>query len=163
MKRFALSLAGAVLSGMFATQTAAVSITQRAGNNFRTAANNQEFLLNKDNVNPDRFGLLRTYDFNAKVETQPLVLENAANGDDLIIVTTMKNEVIGINARTNATLYNVKLGPEISSQDMDMWKHTPTWGISATPIVDPASNTLYVAPGRRKTTTTASAIIGFTR
>ncbi|WFP51192.1 hypothetical protein PL263_03985 [Methylomonas sp. EFPC3] len=150
MKRIALSLAGAVLSGVFVNQAVAVSITQRAGNNFRTAANNQEVLLDKDNVNPDRFGLLRTYDFNAKVETQPLVLENAANGDDLVVVTTMKNEVVGINARTNATVYNVKLGPEISSQDMDMWKHTPTWGISATPIVDPASNTLFVASWQKK-------------
>lgn len=128
----------------------AVSVTQRAGNNFRTAANNQEFTLNKNNVNPEHFGLLRTYDFNAKVETQPLVLENGAGADDLVIVTTMKNEVIGINARTNDTVYKVKLGPEISSQDMDMWKHTPTWGISATPIIDPASNTLFVASWQKK-------------
>jgi len=128
----------------------AVSVTQRAGNNFRTAANNQEFTLNKSNVNAGQFGLLRTYDFNAKVETQPLVIENGAGADDLVIVTTMKNEVIGINARTNDTVYKIKLGPEISSQDMDMWKHTPTWGISATPIIDPASNTLFVASWQKK-------------
>ncbi|MBD9356276.1 hypothetical protein [Methylomonas albis] len=128
----------------------AVSVTQRAGNNFRTTANNQEFALNRSNVNPGQFGLLRTYDFNAKVETQPLVLENGAGADDLVIITTMKNEVIGINARTNDTVYKVKLGPEISSQDMDMWKHTPTWGISATPIIDPASNTLFVASWQKK-------------
>ncbi|WP_232056703.1 MULTISPECIES: hypothetical protein [Methylomonas] len=146
-----LSLWTAVFAGMMANAHA-VSITERAGNQFRTAANNQEFLLNKSNVNPERFGLLRTYDFNAKVETQPLVLENAAGGDDLVVVTTMKNEVIGINGRTNATVYNVKLGPEVSSQDMDMWKHTPTWGISATPIIDPATNTLFVAAWQRKNT-----------
>jgi hypothetical protein len=128
----------------------AVSITERAGNNYRTAANNQEFILNHSNVNPEQFGLLRTYNFNAKVETQPLLLENAAGSDDLVIVTTMKNEVIGINARTNETVYNVKLGPEISSADMDMWKHTPTWGISATPIVDTHTNTLYVAAWMQK-------------
>ncbi|OAI10629.1 hypothetical protein [Methylomonas methanica] len=128
----------------------AVSVTQRAGNNFRTAANNQELTLNKANVNAEQFGLLRTYDFNAKVETQPLVIENGAGADDLVIVTTMKNEVIGINARTNETVYKVKLGPEISSQDMDMWKHTPTWGISATPIIDPTSNTLFVASWQKK-------------
>lgn len=140
-----------LLITLLPNQTAsAVSITQRAGNNFRTAANNQETILNKDNVNANQFGLLRTYDFNAKVETQPLVLENAAGGDDLVVVTTMKNEVIGINSRTNATVYKVKLGPEISSQDMDMWKHTPTWGISATPIIDPATNTLFVASWQKK-------------
>ncbi|MDD5577801.1 MAG: hypothetical protein PHY16_00805 [Methylobacter sp.] len=132
-------------AGLFADNTYAISITERAGDNFRTAANNQEFTLNKDNVNPIRFGLLRTYDFNAKVETQPLVVENGAGTDDLVIITTMKNEVIGINARTNATVYNVKLGPEASSQDMDIWKHTPTWGISGTPIIDRATNTLFVA------------------
>ncbi len=150
MKFILLAILGALFSGVLFNNAAAVSITQRAGNNFRTAANNQEFILNKSNVNADQFGLLRTYDFNAKVETQPLVIENGAGADDLVIITTMKNEVIGINARSNDTLYKVKLGPEISSQDMDMWKHTPTWGISATPILDPTTNTLFVAAWLRK-------------
>lgn len=140
----------ALLSTVWATDVSAVSIMQRAGNSFRTAANNQEFTLNKSNVNANDFGLLHIHDFNAKVETQPLVIEKGAGGDDLVIITTMKNEVIGVNARTNARVYNVKLGPEISSEDMDMWKHTPTWGISATPIVDPATNTLYVASWQKK-------------
>lgn len=140
----------AVLAAGFVGDAQAVSITQRAGNNFRTAANNQEFILNKSNVNASDFGLLHIHDFNAKVETQPLVIEKGAGSDDLVIITTMKNEVIGINARTNARLYTTKLGPEISSQDMDMWKHTPTWGISATPIIDAASNTLYVAAWLKK-------------
>lgn len=147
MKLILFGFFGAVF---WVNQALAVSISQRAGNNFRTAANNQEFTLNKSNVNPDQFGLLRTYDFNAKVETQPLVIEKGAGGDDLVIVTTMKNEVIGINGRTNETVYKVKLGSEISSQDMDMWKHTPTWGISATPVVDPATNTLFVASWQKK-------------
>ncbi len=128
----------------------AVSINERAGNHFRTAANNQEFRLNKSNVNAGQFGLLRVHDFDAKVETQPLVVENGAGGgDDLVIITTMRNKVIGVNARTNARVYEVKLGPEIDwgrgAQDMDMWGHTPTWGISATPIIDPVTDTLFVA------------------
>jgi hypothetical protein len=60
--------------------TEAVSITERAGNNFRTASNNHEFILNKSNVNDKQFGLLHTLDFNAKVETQPLVVEKGAGG-----------------------------------------------------------------------------------
>jgi hypothetical protein len=78
----------------------AVSINERAGNNFRTASNNQEHILNKSNVNAEKFVLLHTFDFDTKVETQPLVVEKGAGGDHLIIVTTMKNEVYGINART---------------------------------------------------------------
>ncbi|MGY6275401.1 hypothetical protein [Methylomonas sp. MgM2] len=150
MRFSSISLLAVALIGFSIRDIHAVSVAQRAGNQYRTAANNQEFTLDKSNVNRDRFGLLRTYDFNAKVETQPLVLENGAGSDDLVIVTTMKNEVIGINARTNATVYNVKLGPEVSSQDMDIWKHTPTWGISATPIIDTATNTLFVAAWLRK-------------
>ena len=150
MRFILLGFLGVILSGMPVLELQAVSITCLAGNSFRTAANNQEFTLNKSNVNPDQFGLLRTYNFNAKVETQPLVLENGVGSDDLVIVTTMKNQVIGINARTNATIYNVKLGPEISSADMDIWNHTPTWGISATPIIDTSTNTLYVAAWIRK-------------
>ncbi|QSA95972.1 hypothetical protein [Methylococcus sp. EFPC2] len=150
---FALSLV-AVLCIVSSGQSRAVSITQRAGDNFRTAANNHEFLLDKQNVTAKKFGLLRTYDFDAKVETQPLVVENGAGSDDLVIVTTMQNEVIGINGRTNATVYKVKLGPAADTSgrdDMDMWGHTPTWGISATPIIDPASNTLFVAAWVLKT------------
>ncbi|MFI3185311.1 MAG: hypothetical protein QX198_04955, partial [Methylococcaceae bacterium] len=131
----------------------AVSINERARNNFRTAANKQEFILNKNNVNADQFHLLHVHDFDAKVETQPLVVEKGAGNDDLIIVTTMKNEVIGINARTNARVYKEKLGTEINSsgtQDMDMFGHTPTWGISATPIIDAVTDTLFVAAWVRK-------------
>lgn len=137
-----------VLLGSFLPPPAAlaVSVTERSVNGYRTAANNQEFILDKSNVNQSRFGLLRTYNFDAKVETQPLVVENGAGNDDLVIITTMRNEVYGINARTNATVYKVKLGPEITdSRDMDLWGHTPTWGISGTPIIDTATNTLYVA------------------
>ncbi len=152
MRFILFSFCSAVFYGLFAYQAQAVSITERAGNNFRTAANNQEFILNKSNVNANQFGLLRTYDFDAKVETQPLVIENGAGSDDLVIITTMKNEVIGINARTNATVYKVKLGQEVSSQDMDLWKHTPTWGISGTPIIDSSTNTLFVAAWLRKNT-----------
>jgi hypothetical protein len=133
----------------------AVSINERAGNHFRTAANNQETILNENNVNAEKFGLLHIHDFDAKVETQPLIVEKGTpEGDDLVIVTTMKNDVIGINARTNARVYTVTendLGKAINTvgkdgtQDMDMWKHTPMWGISATPIIDPATNTLFVA------------------
>ncbi|MCD2452224.1 hypothetical protein GO003_017690 [Methylicorpusculum oleiharenae] len=150
MRLILLATLSTVLSGFLVQNVQAVSITERAGNPFRTAANNEEFTLNKQNVNPDKFGLLRTYDFDAKVETQPLIIEKGAGSDDLVIITTMKNDVIGINASTNETLYKVKLGPEISSQDMDMWKHTPTWGISATPIIDTATNTLFVAAWLRK-------------
>ena len=151
MQSLLFSFLGSVVFFLFfAPGVKAVSITERSANNFRTAANNQEFTLHKNNVNPAQFGLLRTYDFDAKVETQPLVLENGAGSDDLVIITTMKNEVIGINARTNATVYKVKLGPEISSADMDLWKHTPTWGISGTPIIDTSTNTLFVAAWVRK-------------
>lgn len=151
MRLILYSILGAVFLRVMIVDALAVSINERAGNHFRTAANNQEFVLNKDNVNEAQFGLLRTYDFDGKVETQPLVVEKGAGADDLVIITTMKNDVIGINTRTNQTVYRVKLGPEISSQDMDAWKHTPTWGISATPVIDAASNTLYVAAWLRKT------------
>jgi outer membrane protein assembly factor BamB len=140
-----------ILSFLVPFSVQAVSINERAGNNFRTAANNQEFTLNKDNVNAAQFGLQHTFDFDAKVETQPLVVEKGAGNDDLIIITTMKNQVIGINARTNAQVYKETLGDEISdANNMDMWRHTPTWGISATPIIDPSSNTLFVAAWMQK-------------
>ena len=148
--RLAQIVTSLVLASAFAACPAQEpGIYERAGDHFRTAANNHESILNKTNVNAGQFGLLRTFDFDAKVETQPLVVgKGAPGGDDLVIVTTMKNEVVGVNARTNAKVYQVKLGTEINSsgkKDMDIWGHTPTWGISATPIIDVATNTLYVA------------------
>ncbi|MEC4746962.1 hypothetical protein [Methylomicrobium sp. Wu6] len=140
----------AVMAGVWTGSAFAVSILERAGNNFRTAANNQEFILSKQNVNANRFGLLHVHDFDAKVETQPLVVEGGAGADDLVIVTTMKNQVIGISARTNKRLYEVDLGREADSADMDIWGHTPTWGIAATPVIDAATNTLYVVAWMRK-------------
>ncbi len=135
---------------------AEVSITRRAGDSNGGFVNSEEFELNKSNVNSKTFGLLNSLDIDAKVEAQPLLLANAINGrDDLLIIATMKNEIIGVNARTLRPVYQVKLGEGLGHEvvlpdaderhGMDVLKHTPTWGISATPVIDPKTNTLFVA------------------
>ena len=67
MRVIPLILFAAFLTNGWTPDAQAISITERAGNPFRTAANNQEFTLNKGNVNPSKFGLLRTYNFMDKL------------------------------------------------------------------------------------------------
>ncbi|WP_031435003.1 hypothetical protein [Methylomarinum vadi] len=61
MRLLLISFLGIIIAGTAVPDVQAISITERAGNHYRTAANNQEFTLNKNNVNPQQFGLLRTY------------------------------------------------------------------------------------------------------
>jgi hypothetical protein len=137
------SLAVAWLCGVSAA--GAVDVTTRAFDNNRSGWNNAEKTFTNSNL--ATLHLLRTFAVDEKVEAQPLVLGN------VLFVFTMNNTVYRFDVNTGALLGSRTLGvavdPCAQPGQMDMWCIYRKWGIAATPVIDPATNSLYVVTFQR--------------
>jgi len=123
--------------------------------NNRTNANLGEFVLNKANVNPTQFGKLYTLAVDGDVYAQPLYkrgVDVAGVTHNILFVATMNNSVYAFDAdaaSSNAPIWKRNFGvavdpnlfSEVGSSYTDILAQI---GILSTPVIDPASNTLYV-------------------
>jgi len=133
---------------------AQVDMLTQHGNNARTGANLQETILNTSNVNVAQFGKLFARSVDGQVYAQPLVvcgLDFHSKGKhDVLYVATEHNSVYAFDADNpseSAPLWHVNLGPSAPYTDF----YTGIWtdmdeevGITSTPVIDPASHTIYV-------------------
>lgn len=127
-----------------------VGVYTQHNDNGRTGANLRETTLTPENVKLHRFGLLFHHAVDDQVFTQPLYVPNLAIAGDrhnVVIVATAANSVYAFDADTDVPAYwHVNLGAPGS-----VWQH-PFWcldilgnmGIIGTPVIDPATRTLYV-------------------
>ena len=123
----------------------------------RTGLNSNETLLTPSNVNATTFGKLFTYPVDGHVYTQPLYVPNlsiAGGVHNVVFIATEHDSVYAFDADGGeAPLWKVNfLGTsggatvttvpwaEIASCD----DTAPEYGITATPAIDLATNTLYV-------------------
>ena len=123
----------------------AVDVTTRAFDNGRSGWNGAETTFKNNNLGT--LHLLRTFNVDEKVEAQPLVLGNA------LYVFTMNNTVYRFDVNTGALLNSRHLAeaidPCVQPGQMDMWCVYHKWGIAGTPVIDPATNSLYVLTFQR--------------
>ena len=137
------SLAVAWMCG--APAAGAVDVTTRAFDNNRSGWNNAEKTFTSGNL--ATLHLLRSLAVDEKVEAQPLVLGN------VLFVFTMNNTVYRFDVNTGALLGSrtlaVAVDPCAQPGQMDMWCIYRKWGIAATPVIDPATNSLYVVTFQR--------------
>jgi hypothetical protein len=126
---------------------AQVSVTTAQYNISRTSANQSETVLNTSNVNPAQFGLLYSRQVDGQLYAQPLYLANVSiqgKTQNVIYVATMHNSVYAFaadGAAASAPLWQVNLGP---SAPFSFPELQPECGILSTPVIDAASQTLYV-------------------
>jgi hypothetical protein len=127
--------------------------------NFRTGANTQETVLTPANVNPTNFGHLFSYPVDGYVYAQPLYKANLTLPDgsthNVVFVATEHDSVYafdGTNPANNgpqgwlwktsfidpAQGINTVPQPDTNSTDV-----VPEVGITGTPVIDAATNTLY--------------------
>jgi hypothetical protein len=139
------------------TRPAAASsavLTQR-GDNARTGWNEHETALNTSNVNVAHFGRRMLYPVDGKIYAQPLFVPNLAIRGityNVVIVATEHDSVYAFDAdaRTaEAPLWHTSFpGKGIttvsSTRDVRCQSISPEFGITGTPVIDPASRTLYV-------------------
>lgn len=150
----ALSLSVAAAPG-----SAQVSVLTQHNDIGRTGQNTNEVILNTSNVKTGQFGKLFSLPVTGQIYAQPLYVPgvNIAGGvHNLIIVATEADLVYAFDADTSGpALWSVSMVdlfhgagtgevPLNTSSTIGCTDLQPQIGISATPVIDPTSQTIYV-------------------
>jgi hypothetical protein len=149
--------------------TATIAVTGLTGiytyrNDYsRSSINSQEYLLNLSNVNTSSFGKLFACTVDQAIYAQPLWVANVAIGGgthNIVIVTTENDSVYAFDADNGngtactqywkssltGTAYGAASGatPVPAADTGETGDIQTEIGITATPVIDPTTNTLYV-------------------
>jgi len=163
----AVSNANASVSG-----SALMAITDLAGvytnhnDNARTGQNLKEYGLTTTTVTPSTFGLLYSCPVDGYVYAQPLWAANlnfSGVMHNVVFIATEHDSVYAFDADspTCMQLWQTNfLSSGVTTLTMaDVNSNTdiiPEIGITSTPVIDPATNTLYVVPKTRETVGTVN-------
>ncbi len=117
--------------------------------NLGTGQNRFETLLTPKNVNAATFGKLFAAPVGGYVYAQPLYVANvtvAGRGThNVVYVATEHDTVLAIDADSGAELFQINLGPSVPTNQWACSGMGPEIGITGTPVIDPATQTLFVA------------------
>ena len=76
---------------------------------------------------------------------QPLYLAGTAGSPDVVIAATEQNHVYAFNTATGAVVWDRLVGPPATrAGDLPCGNITPNIGVTGTPIIDPATRTIYL-------------------
>lgn len=131
------------------------SILTQHNDNSRTGANLQEVKLNVSNVNQTTFGKLFTRQVDGGIYAQPLYIPNFTIGGrkrNVVFIATQNNSVYAFDAddpAASSPLWQINLGNPPPKDDFGQSCGTyndmaGNVGIISTPVIDPATNTMYV-------------------
>lgn len=138
--------------------TGTVNVLMRGNDNSHTAQNLQETILTPTNVNSGSFGKVFSYPVDGQIYAQPLYVSNltmAAGGvHNVVFVATEYDSVYAFDA-DSATLnpnplwhVNFLNPPSVTpvpcAQGAGICQLFPIVGITATPVINLATNTIYV-------------------
>ena len=135
-------------------QQSPVQVTTSQYGNARTGADLNETVLSPQNVNQNQFGKVFTFQVDGGVYAQPLYLPQLAipgqGIHNVLFIATEHDSVYAFDADGNSTdpLWRSSLlGPgetTLSASDVSCGFISPEVGITGTPVIDPATGTLYV-------------------
>lgn len=139
-----------------AALTAQTNVLTGNYDNFRTNANLSERVLRPSTVAPGLFGRLYSLPVDGQVYAQPLVMRGVEvpgyGARDLLIVATARNTVFAFDADPlggHAPLWKTNLGNAVPTANYSLLGYyfddlMPLNGILGTPVIDAATQTLYV-------------------
>jgi hypothetical protein len=117
--------------------------------NYRTGWNRSETALTPANVGSPSFGLLKTVALDDQVDAQPLVVPGVQitageyqGTHDVVYVATGSNSVYAIDANSGTVLLRPKFGAPVY-MPLGCNNNGPNVGITATPVIDLSTKTLY--------------------
>jgi len=110
----------------------------RDGDDLRTGWYPDQSSLTPQLVSGGTFGQLWNATVDGQVYAQPLL----ANGT--LLVATENNKVYGLNPASGALKWTVSLGTPWRAADIGCGDLTPNIGVTATPVIDAATNTAYL-------------------
>jgi outer membrane protein assembly factor BamB len=125
------------------------AVTTYHYDNLRTGWNNHETKLTPRNVSGSSFARLASVTLDDLVNVQPLVVPNQQIGSgshsrkfEVVYVATESNTIYAIDAATGKILLHRNFGTPVSNPLG--CTITPNVGIDSTPVIDPATSTMYV-------------------
>src|SRR5579884_1450921 len=136
----------------------AATVLTYHNDNARTGLNSGETILTPADVNSTSFGKLFSYHLDGQMYAQPLYVPNLAipgkGTHDVVFAATEHDSVYAFDADTNgpgggllwqASFINPTAGvTTMPTADVGSSGVSPEIGITSTPVIDPATNTLYV-------------------
>jgi hypothetical protein len=155
--------------GWAAAAGAQVSVVQWRNDNSRTGQNLEETLLKPSNVKSATFGKLFSQSVDGVVYAQPLVVTDVeidGVAHDVVYVATENDSVYAFDADTNIGSNSTYLWktsflvgpvgttvtPVPYTDALNCGQITPQIGITGTPVIDPSTNTMWVATFTKEVT-----------
>lgn len=124
-----------------------VHVLTSRNDNARTAANAKEKILKHSTVNAASFGRVWSRPVDGQIYAQPLYV-GGINGKNVVYVATEHNSVYAFDAddtrATAAPLWQKNFGTPLSSSDTGCGLLGPEVGITATPVIDVQSKTMWL-------------------
>ncbi|HEY3973835.1 MAG TPA: hypothetical protein VGM18_12585 [Candidatus Sulfotelmatobacter sp.] len=151
--------------------TGSVNVLTRQNDNQHTAQNLQETILTPTNVNPGTFGKIFSYPVDGQVYAEPLYVSNLtmAQGGvhNVVFVATEYDSIYAFDADSAALnpnpLWHVNflnpaagVTPVPCSQGSGICQLFPVVGITSTPVINLATNTIYAVVRTQETTGTTT-------
>ncbi len=146
----------------------AVDVLTYHNDNQRDGENLQEKTLTPANVNVNDFGKIGQVAVDGQVYAQPLVKTNVRipgkGVHNVVYVATENDSVYAFDAKTLKPLWHdsfINPAAGITAVPTSVTNLTPIEGITATPVIDPSTNTMYVVTAEQITTTTGTTVVQF--
>jgi iron transport multicopper oxidase len=151
VRRIALAICAATVLGALSAVSAGAAGITNSGNDLRDGWYPNQPRLSPDAVSNTNFGQLWDAPVEGQVYAQPLVTGTS------VIVATEGNRVYSLDSETGETKWSIDLGTPFP-YTLIGWgcgDLTPDIGVTATPVIDTASDTVYLT---HKTYATGSTV-----
>jgi outer membrane protein assembly factor BamB len=111
--------------------------------------NRYETRLTPKTVNARTFGELFAAPVDGYVFAEPLYVPNVSiqgqSAHNVVYAATENNTIYALDADSGVELFRKNLGPAVPEKELPCKEMGPTIGITGTPVIDPGTQTLYVA------------------